>query len=130
MADHVNTRDLAACADKKMKESFAKSENDPAYALVLARAARTDLRRQQELDKSEVAIAVHKIQESEALLLECVALESSGRSDLVLASLRDDIILLEQVLAADLPPDLREKAAFGLESAKELLMKRSGPAIR
>jgi tetratricopeptide (TPR) repeat protein len=125
-----NTRDLAACADEEMMEGFAKYDNDPAYALVLARAARTDLRRQQELDKSEVAIAVHKIQESEALAVEGVALESSGRSDLALASLRDEIILLEQVLAADLPPDLRQRAAFGVESKKKLLEKRSGPAIR
>jgi tetratricopeptide (TPR) repeat protein len=126
-----DSRDPAACAETEMAEAFAKwTDKDAASALVLVRAARADLRRQQELDKSDIAIAAHKTKEAEALLFESLLLVSSGLPNPGRAAAGDAIVLLRQVLAADMPADIRQKAEKDVDWAKEVLEKTSGPIIR
>jgi tetratricopeptide (TPR) repeat protein len=129
-----NSRDPAACGEEEMNEAVGKWKDtdaaSTASALVLARAARADFRRQQELDKSNTAVAAHKAKEAEALLIASILLAASGRQDQGRSAATDAIVLLRQVLSADIPADLRGQAERSLDWAKEILEKISGPTIR
>jgi tetratricopeptide (TPR) repeat protein len=120
-----DSREPAACGEAEIEEASAAwwkgGAASTASALVLARAARADFRRQQELDKSDAAIASHRASEARALLFESVVLAASGRWDPARSAADDAVVLLKQVLSAGVPVNIRGKAVKDLDWANEML---------
>ncbi len=120
-------RNPATCAEVEVGSGFGELVDKRfASALVLARMARVDYVRQQQLDTSEVDKNAHKIKEAEVLFLETVTFASTGDWSAARATANETVALLRRVLAGNLPDELRDKAEHHLRSAEEALEKSQG----